>query len=234
MTSIAATRAALVLAALFAGSAAAAAQSAPTPAAPPPDQQSGRLVVERIEEGWLVAPDARAADLDGRVGSLVGGYVGHITDRTWLIGGGGYWLANRDDDFKMAYGGAVIEWLALKNHRVGFGVRTLVGGGTATLPVALGEIVGDATRGQSRNLRFGTRRVVDGNTRVVGARRFLHRRATAERVVQRHPALPGERRRRLSPDRRRTRSRRRPRGRERERVVADWGQVGRVGQVKGR
>jgi len=43
---------------------------------------------------------------------LVGGYGGHLTDRTWLFGGGGCWLTNRDDDFKLAYGGFVFEWLA--------------------------------------------------------------------------------------------------------------------------
>ena len=33
----------------------------------------------------------------------------------------------------MAYGGLVVQWLARKNSRVGFGVKGLVGGGEATL-----------------------------------------------------------------------------------------------------
>ena len=69
------------------GASAVGAEAQSAPAAPPP----GQLVVERIESSWLVAPDARVADLDGRTGSLAGAYAGRITDRTWLIGGGGYW-----------------------------------------------------------------------------------------------------------------------------------------------
>ena len=140
----------LLVCVLGASAVGAAAQSAP--AAPPP----GQLVVERIESSWLVAPDARVADLDGRTGSLAGGYAGRITDRTWLIGGGGYWLTNRDDDFRLAYGGAIVEWLARADRRVGFGVRTLLGAGSATLPTTL--TVGDSrSRSGGRDVRFGTR-----------------------------------------------------------------------------
>lgn len=154
-----------VVALLLAGAGSVAAQ---TPAAPPApaDPPAGKLVVERIEQGWLVAPDVRAADLDGKVGSLVGGYVGRITDRTWLIGGGGYYLANRDDDFTMFYGGPVIEWLALKDHKVGFGLRTIVGGGSATMPFTLSGVRGDIGRMPSRDVRFGSRRPVSGDTRI--------------------------------------------------------------------
>ena len=34
-----------------------------------------------------------------------------MTDRTWFVGAGGYWLANQDDDLKMAYGGMVVDTL---------------------------------------------------------------------------------------------------------------------------
>lgn len=101
------------------------------PAAPSAPSQ---LVVEEIQNGWLFAPDARATDLDGKTGALAGGYLGHITDRTWVFGAGGYFLTNREDDFKLAYGGPVFEWLIRSDRKIGFGVRTLVGAGTATLP----------------------------------------------------------------------------------------------------
>ena len=81
-------------------------------AAPADQPRPAQLIVEKIQKGWLVAPGVRGADLDGRAGTLAGGYAGRITDRTWVIGAGGYWLTNRDDDFKLAYGGAVVEWLA--------------------------------------------------------------------------------------------------------------------------
>jgi hypothetical protein len=97
--------------------------------------------VEEIPSGWLFAPDARAADLDGRTGALAGGYLGHITDRSWVIGAGGYFLTNREDDFKLAYGGPVFEWMIRADRTIGFGVRTLVGAGTATLPHSSGDFI---------------------------------------------------------------------------------------------
>lgn len=120
-----------------------------------------QLIVEKIENGWLFAPDVRVTDLDGRTGTLAGGYVGRITDRTLTFGGGGYWLTNRDDNFKMAYGGAVVQWMAHADRTIGFGLRALVGGGSATMPRALGDLVDvDAlNRHNSRNLRFGGRPV---------------------------------------------------------------------------
>jgi hypothetical protein len=110
------------------------AQQAPAPS-------SGPLVVERIQSGWLFAPDVRATDLNGETGALAGGYLGHVTDRTWVIGAGGYFLTNREDDLKMAYGGPVFEWLIRADRKIGFGVRTLVGAGTATLPRSIVDFI---------------------------------------------------------------------------------------------
>ena len=62
-----------------------------------PPSSSGALVVEEIQSGWLFSPDARATELDGRTGALAGGYLGHVTDRSWVIGAGGYFLTNRGD-----------------------------------------------------------------------------------------------------------------------------------------
>ncbi len=136
--------------------------------APADQSRPAQLIVEKIQKGWLVAPDVRGVDLDGRAGSLAGGYAGRITDRTWVIGGGGYWLMNRDDDFKLAYGGAVVEWLARSDRKIGFGVRSLVGGGSATLPRTLGELVTvDSRAAGGRGIRFGGGRTsFDPTTRI--------------------------------------------------------------------
>lgn len=129
-----------ILAAVAAWSAvsAAAFAQAQGPAAPP-----GQLSIERVEQGFVVAPDARITEVDGRTAALAGGYVGWMTDRTWLVGAGGYWLANNDDDLRMAYGGLVAEWLARSDERIGFGVRSLVGGGRATLGRTVAEYFGN-------------------------------------------------------------------------------------------
>jgi opacity protein-like surface antigen len=119
--------------------------------------QAEPLVVERIQNGWLFSPDMRAADLGGETGALAGGYAGRLYDNTFVFGGGAYFLTNRDDDFKLAYGGPVVEWLARTNRRIGFGVRALVGFGAATLPVPVTEIVDErvlASASRRHRVRF--------------------------------------------------------------------------------
>ena len=113
-----------------------------SPAASGPLTQPGQLTIERVEEGFVFAPDARVTDVDGETAALAGGYAGWMTDRKWLVGAGGYWLANQDDDLKLAYGGMVVEYLARSQERIGFGVRGLVGGGRATLGSTVGEYFG--------------------------------------------------------------------------------------------
>jgi hypothetical protein len=94
----------------------------------------GPMTIEQIHSGFLAAPDFKITDVDGKTSGLVGGYAGWVTDDTFFIGGGGYWLANTNrNDPEMAYGGLVVQWLALKSGRVGVGVKGLVGGGEATL-----------------------------------------------------------------------------------------------------
>jgi hypothetical protein len=123
----------------------------------PPAPSTSRLVVEQIHSGWIFAPDVRAADLGGETGALAGGYIGHITDRTWVFGAGGYVLTNRDDDFKMAYGGPVFEWLIRSDRKIGFGVRALVGAGTATLPLPASEFIDPRLLVASIDPRRGSR-----------------------------------------------------------------------------
>jgi hypothetical protein len=125
------------------------------PAAAPP--APGPLVVEKIQSGWLFSPDARATDLDGKTGALAGGYIGHMTDRSLVIGGGAYFLTNRDDDFKLAYGGPVVEWLVRADRKIGFGVRTLVGVGSATLPQPIGDFVNPRVLAPGGNVRRSAR-----------------------------------------------------------------------------
>ena len=127
----------------------------------PAPSSKGPLVVEQIQSGWIFSPDVRATDLDGKTGALAGGYLGHLTDRTWVIGAGGYFLTNRDDDFKMAYGGPVFEWLIRADRKIGFGVRTLVGAGTATLPRLASDFIDPRVLASSTDRRRGTFNLTD-------------------------------------------------------------------------
>ena len=110
-----------------------------------------RMQVTPLKSGWLVAPDVKFTQVDDHAATFAGGYGGWVTEGVFLVGAGGYWLANGSDDREMAYGGLVLEWLARTDKRVGFGARTLVGGGTATVGLSYTDLYG--TDGASRARR---------------------------------------------------------------------------------
>ena len=163
----------------------AAAQSS-TPTVPP----SGTLIIERMEQGVVYAPDVRITEVDDRTAVLVGGSIGWMTDRTWLVGGGGYWLANQDDDLEMAYGGMIVQWLGRSSERIGFGVGGLAGGGYATLGSTVGEYFGDAVPApgpwnRHRGLIRGGRgfSLVDADTQLLLSEYFFVAEPQASLVI---------------------------------------------------
>jgi hypothetical protein len=124
------------------------------------DQASqGPLTVERIPSGWVVSPDVTFTALNKDFGTLVGAYAGWLAERTWLVGAGGYWLANRQDDFKLAYGGLVLQYMARSDQRIGFGVKGLVGGGEATVGASYEDVYGTPPVYPAPAVRFGSRHV---------------------------------------------------------------------------
>jgi hypothetical protein len=102
------------------------AQNTPAPA-------NGPLVLERVHDGWVLAPDYKVTAIDDRTGELAGVYGGRLIDNTLLIGGAGYWLTNGARDFGMSYGGVIVGWQSREFGRIRFGGRGLAGGGVATL-----------------------------------------------------------------------------------------------------
>ena len=99
----------------------------------------GPMVVERLRSGFVVAPDLKMTQVDKTTSALAGGYAGWLTDDTFFVGGGGYWLANQASDRKMAYGGLIVQWLTRTEGRIGFGAKGLVGGGRATLGTTVSQ-----------------------------------------------------------------------------------------------
>lgn len=108
---------------------------------------SGPLVLQKSDDGFVIAPEIKMTRLDGKDRALVGAYGGWLIDNRFLFGGGGYVSArNRrssqmDDGFnwhwdndgpQLAYGGFVIGWYA-GGGPVRVGVRALVGIGRGTL-----------------------------------------------------------------------------------------------------
>jgi hypothetical protein len=96
-------------------------------------QTQGPMTVERVHNGWAIAPDFRVTKFDGTTGRLAGAYGGYVFDDTLLIGAGGYWLTNGSHSRDLQYGGAVVEWLQGADRTIGYSVRGLVGFGTSRL-----------------------------------------------------------------------------------------------------
>lgn len=75
-------------------------------------------------------------------------------------------LTNQDDDFKLWYGGPVLEWIVGADRKIGFGVRTLVGAGSGTLARPLSDFINVRAPINPRDTRRGvdpriTTRAVD-------------------------------------------------------------------------
>jgi hypothetical protein len=111
-----------------------------------PAPPASRLRVETISTRFLAAPDIRFGEINDRSATLAGFYAGWLNDSTLFIGGGGYWLANRDDDFKVAYGGPIVGLVAHGDRKLSFGARTLIGFGSATLSDTFVAVVAEQIR----------------------------------------------------------------------------------------
>jgi hypothetical protein len=94
------------------------------------DQQSnGPMIVERVHNGFLVAPDFKFTEIDHRSSGLAGGYAGLVFADNFFIGGAAYGLASDRHGRDLAYGGLLLQWLGGGNETFGFGAKLLLGGG---------------------------------------------------------------------------------------------------------
>jgi hypothetical protein len=129
--------------------------SAAQPAAQSGPVSPGTLTVERVPSGWVVAPDVTMTEFNKDIGTLIGAYGGWLSERTWLLGMGGYWLANNTHNNGMAYGGLVLQAMAHSDQRIGFAVKGLVGGGEATVTAAYRDVYGAPLPNASPDIVFG-------------------------------------------------------------------------------
>jgi hypothetical protein len=95
-------------------------------------RSQGPMTVERVDSGFLVAPEVKVTRFDRRTSELIGAYGGWLGDQLLFIGGGGYWLANPNRDRSLGYGGLVIGLMPRTDRTVSFGVKGLIGGGRST------------------------------------------------------------------------------------------------------
>jgi hypothetical protein len=116
-------------------------------------QQGGPLVIERIHNPFVVAPEYKVTHFNGDYShQLAGGYVGTLVDEQLLVAGAIYTLVNGSHDLGLTYGGLMLGWSTRPEARLRFGGRALIGGGTATIPQTI--VVQDVQFGGRGDPRF--------------------------------------------------------------------------------
>jgi hypothetical protein len=101
--------------------------------------QERTLVGGKVEHGGFGAPAVRFTQINDQFGVLVGGRGGWIINHTFVIGGGGYGLANKveanapDSVITFGYGGGELEWIINSDDLLHFTVYALVGAGGITI-----------------------------------------------------------------------------------------------------
>ena len=98
---------------------------------------AGSITVERVENGFVLAPDFKYTEIDHSSAKLAGVYGGWVYDHTLLLGAAGYWQTNQIAGSRMSYGGALVKWLVQDTEPVGFSLGALVGGGETRLPTTV-------------------------------------------------------------------------------------------------
>jgi hypothetical protein len=116
----------------------------------------GPMSIERLQQGWTIAPDVKFTHFDGGTRTLAGAYGGWVIDNTLMIGGAGYWLTDPNRTRKLSYGGAVVEWREGADQSIGFSVKGLLGMGSATVSRAVTLVGVDPDHGAPPSASLGT------------------------------------------------------------------------------
>jgi len=104
-------------------------------ASQPPNQ--GPMTVERLQNGWAIAPSFKVTQFDSGTHTLAGAYGGWVMDNRLLIGAAGYWLTDPNRTRNLSYGGGLVEWRQRVGRPLGFSVKGLIGGGSAAIATAV-------------------------------------------------------------------------------------------------
>jgi hypothetical protein len=101
--------------------------------------QEETLIGGPIENGGFGGPVLKVGSINGEAGILVGGRGGWIINHSFIIGGGGYGLANDvraknpgpygERFLNFGYGGIELEYVSQSNRLVHFSYMTLIGAG---------------------------------------------------------------------------------------------------------
>lgn len=112
--------------------------------APTSAQRNETLAGEGIRSGGFGGPVVKLTEIHGDFGVFVGGRGGWIINSTFIIGGGGYGLADTNIEVDrvdalgrpltlgMGYGGLELEYVSRSRKLVHFTVQALIGAGGIT------------------------------------------------------------------------------------------------------
>ena len=101
-------------------------------------QEEETLIRGTVESGGFGGPVVKFTEINDSFGVLVGGRGGWIINHTFVIGGGGYGLANEvkvgdfrsmSDFLNFGYGGLELEYLIAHRKLIHFSVQALIGAG---------------------------------------------------------------------------------------------------------
>src|SRR5262249_11325012 len=93
----------------------------------------GPIIIERLQSGWLIAPEVKVTQFDGGTHTLAGAYGGYVIDNRLLIGAAADFLTDPQHRRReLAYGGAFVTWRGGVDGWFGYSVQGLIGGGSAT------------------------------------------------------------------------------------------------------
>jgi hypothetical protein len=90
------------------------------------------MVIERLQNGWAIAPDVKVTQFDGGTHTLAGAYGGWVFDNKLLIGASADWLVDPQRRTRqLSYGGGFVQWRRGTDDLFGYSLQALVGGGSA-------------------------------------------------------------------------------------------------------
>ena len=101
--------------------------------------------LEDVDHGGFGGPVVKFTRINGEAGVLTGGRGGWIIDHRFVLGGGGYGLANNIEaegavppgqDLEMGYGGGMIEYIIASDRLLHFSVECLIGAGGVTTSIS--------------------------------------------------------------------------------------------------
>src|SRR5262249_21652620 len=103
--------------------------AAPAHAQTPVGIVQGPMAIERLQNGWAIAPDVKVTRFDGGTHTLAGAYGGWVFDNKLLIGAGADWLVDPQHRTRqLSYGGGFVQWRRGTDRLFGFSVQGLIGG----------------------------------------------------------------------------------------------------------